>query len=69
MPRGGLENRTSGAWLRRMSICPASETLTYRYTTEENGLILPLLDERLSELRHKAKMHHGQRKTDRAMGA
>jgi hypothetical protein len=26
--------------LRRRYVCPAGEKLTYRYTTEENGLVL-----------------------------
>ena len=42
--KGGRTLRQAGlplCWLRRTSIvCPAGEKLTYRYTTEENGLAL-----------------------------
>ena len=51
-------------------VCPAGEKLTYRYTTEENGLVAaPLLDQRLPELRHQAHLHHRQGTTDHTMGA
>ena len=50
-------------------ICPAGERLAYHYTTEENGLVLPLLDQRLPELRHQAHLHHRQGAADHPMGA
>jgi hypothetical protein len=50
-------------------ICPAGERLAYHYTTEENGLVLPLLDQRLPELRHQAHLHHRQGAADHPRGA
>ena len=51
-------------------ICPAGERLTYHFTNEENGLApAPLLDQRLPELRHQARLHHRQAAADHPMGA
>ena len=49
--------------------CPAGETLTYRYTTEEGGPgRAALLDQRLSDLPGQGALHHRQGAPDHPMG-
>jgi hypothetical protein len=41
--KGASASKTSATWLRveeDVYICPAGERLPYRYTNEENGLVL-----------------------------
>ena len=50
-------------------VCPPGEKLAYRYTTEENSLVLRRYwTQRLPELCNQARLHHQQGTTDHPMG-
>jgi hypothetical protein len=50
-------------------LCPAGEWLTYRYTNEEDGKTLRLLDHCLSGVRAEGPVHNRKRAPDLTLGA
>ena len=69
--RAASASRTSSICPRRTSIvCPAGERLTYRYTTEENGLMLRRYwTNACRSCAIKQPLHDRQRAPDHAVGA